>query len=63
MKRIYLDYAASTPVLPEVLDSMRPYWSENFANAHASHEDGRIARDAVEKSRDIISRAISALPA
>lgn len=55
MKRIYLDYAASTPVDPKVLDSMKPYFLRVFGNATSIHAEGREAMDAISKSRKIIS--------
>jgi cysteine desulfurase len=48
---IYLDYNATTPVLPEVLDAMLPYLREHFGNPSSSHAYGRHARQAVESAR------------
>src|SRR3989344_8980568 len=59
-KRIYLDYAASTPVDPAVKKAMDPYFSETFANAGALHWQGQQASAAVFKSRDTIAKAIGA---
>lgn len=55
MNRVYLDYAASTPVRPEVLRAMHPYWREHFANPHSSHEEGRVALRAIDDARDEIA--------
>lgn len=53
---IYLDYNATTPVLPEVLKEMLPYFTENFANpASRTHEMGREAAKAVEESRSSLA--------
>jgi cysteine desulfurase len=51
MPRIYLDNNATTPVLPEVLEAMRPYFGEHFGNASSIHLHGQEARAAVERSR------------
>jgi cysteine desulfurase len=51
MKRIYLDYAASTPVAPEVLAAMKPYLSEHFGNPSSIHREGQIARAAIDEAR------------
>ena len=51
MDRIYLDYAATAPVLPEVLDAMLPFFTVRFGNASGIHGNGRDARKAVEQAR------------
>ena len=48
---IYLDYNATTPVLPEVVDAMLPYLREHFGNPSSAHALGRRAREAVETAR------------
>src|SRR5205807_6667600 len=48
---IYLDYNATTPVLPEVVDAMLPYLREHFGNPSSAHALGRRAREAVELAR------------
>ena len=60
MKKIYLDYAATTPVDPRVLKEMMPYFSNKFANTMSLHEMGHIAEEAVENSRKIIASYINA---
>lgn len=50
-KRIYLDYAATTPVDSRVFSAMKPYFTERFGNPMSLHSYGRVASDAVEKSR------------
>jgi cysteine desulfurase len=55
MRRIYLDNNASTPVLPEVLEAMRPYFGEHFGNASSIHHHGQETRAAVERARDFVA--------
>ncbi len=60
MRRIYLDYAASTPVDPEVLRAMMPYFSERFGNPGSLHTFGQEAIAALDRSRETIARALGA---
>jgi cysteine desulfurase len=62
MNRIYLDYNATTPVDPAVLDAMLPYFSEDFANASSIHTPGQKARNAVETAREQVAALIGATP-
>jgi cysteine desulfurase len=55
MPRIYLDNNATTPVLPEVLEAMRPYFGERFGNASSIHHHGQETRAAVERARDSVA--------
>jgi len=55
MKKIYMDHAASTPVDPEVMEAMKPYFSEKFGNPSSFHGFGREASEALEKSRKNIA--------
>src|SRR5260370_35261700 len=52
MQRVYLDNNATTPVLPEVLDAMRPYFGERFGNASSIHHQGQETRAAGEHARE-----------
>lgn len=61
-KRIYLDYAAATPVSASVLRAMRSYFREVFANASAVHKEGVAARTAVETAREHIARLLAVRP-
>ena len=54
-RRIYLDNNATTPVLPEVLEAMRPYFCERFGNASSIHHHGQETRIAVERARDSVA--------
>src|SRR5271170_3667813 len=63
MRRIYLDNNATTPVLPEVLEAMRPYFGEHFGNASSIHHHGQEARAAVERSRDSVASLLGCRPA
>jgi len=55
MRRVYLDNNATTPVLPEVLEAMRPYFGEHFGNASSIHHHGQETRGAVERARQSVA--------
>lgn len=57
---IYMDANATTPVLPEVLDAMLPFWSERFGNASAVHSFGRRAKGALETARVQVAALLNA---
>lgn len=59
-KRIYLDYAATTPVHPRVAEAMRPYHTEKFGNPSSIHYFGQEARAVVERARESVARLIGA---
>ena len=63
MRRVYLDNNATTPVLPEVFEAMRPYYLEQFGNASSIHHYGQHARAAVEKARASVATLLNARPA
>jgi cysteine desulfurase len=60
MKRVYLDYAATTPVDKEVLKAMTPYFSEKFGNSMSLHSEGQEAKAALEESRQKVAGLIGA---
>ena len=63
MRRVYLDNNATTPVLPEVFEAMRPFYLEQFGNASSIHHFGQHARAAVEKARASVAALLNARPA
>src|SRR5256885_12556516 len=63
MHRVYLDNNASTPVLPEVFEAMKPYYLEKYGNASSIHHYGQHARAAVEKARASVAALLNARPA
>lgn len=62
MKPIYLDYNATTPVDPQVLQAMMPYFKERFGNPSSSHVYGQEARRAVEKARKQLASLLKCNP-
>ncbi|HSE93715.1 MAG TPA: cysteine desulfurase family protein [Methylomirabilota bacterium] len=55
-RRVYMDHNASTPVHPEVVAEMAPYFADVFGNPSSIHAFGRAARDAVDAARDRVAR-------
>ena len=58
MGRIYLDANATTPLLPQVFEAMRPYLLESFGNPSSIHQQGQQARAAVDQARDLVARLL-----
>lgn len=58
MRTIYMDANATTPVLPPVLEAMRPFWAESFGNASSIHQAGQTARAAVDHAREAVGRLL-----
>ena len=62
-QQIYLDYQATTPCDPRVVEAMMPYFTQNFGNPHSrNHPHGWVAEEAVEKARLAIAKSINADP-
>lgn len=61
-KFIYLDHGASTPVHPQVLAAMLPYWTEIYGNDASSHAQGRQSSRALNASRETIAHLLNAQP-
>jgi cysteine desulfurase len=59
---VYLDHNATTPVLPEVLEAMLPYLTDQFGNPSSEHGVGRRSRDAVDRAREQVAATLSCLP-
>jgi cysteine desulfurase len=57
---IYLDHAATTPVRPEVLEAMAPFWGARFGNASSPHRWGRSARTALDEARERLAACFGA---
>jgi cysteine desulfurase len=58
--KVYLDYAATTPLDPRVLKAMKPYFYKKFGNSMSLHSWGREAKQALEESREIVAKFINA---
>jgi cysteine desulfurase len=63
MRRVYFDNNATTPILPEVFEAMRPYFSEHFGNASSIHHHGQETRGAVERARGSVAALLACRPA
>ncbi len=62
LRRVYLDNSATTPVAPEVLETMMPYLTDKFGNASSIHFFGQEARGAVDRARHQVAALINARP-
>jgi cysteine desulfurase len=62
MQPVYLDYNATTPVVPEVMDAMIPYFRDHFGNPSSSHAYGRAAREGVDLARQQVANLLGADP-
>ncbi|MDI6802495.1 MAG: cysteine desulfurase family protein [Bacteroidota bacterium] len=62
MRRIYLDYTATTPLDPQVFEEMKTYFTEKWGNPSSIHKYGQEVKAAIEESRDIIAGHIGAAP-
>lgn len=61
-RRVYLDYAAATPLLPAAKRAMEPFLTGDFGNASAIHTEGLVARRAVESAREQVAKAVQVKP-
>jgi cysteine desulfurase len=59
MRRVYLDNNATTPLLPEVFEAMRPHFEGKFGNASSIHQQGQQARAAVEQAREQVAELLN----
>lgn len=62
MKRIYLDYAATTPADPKVVEAVKPYFSDKFGNPSSIHSFGQEAKAAVENAREKLAGLLVCKP-
>jgi cysteine desulfurase len=62
MKPIYLDYNATTPIDPAVIESMLPYLREHYGNPSSAHSLGKKAHEAVEQARQQVADLLNAQP-
>lgn len=62
MERIYLDWNATAPLLPEVREAMVRALDSTYANASSIHQDGQAARSVVERARRAVAKAVNAPP-
>ena len=62
MKTIYFDHAATTPIRPEVVEAMAPFFSAIFANPSSLHMAGQKARRALDEARETVAGRLGALP-
>jgi cysteine desulfurase len=62
MKRVYLDYNSTSPLYPEVLETMHPYLKEHFGNPSNLHSYGRETREAIENARVQVAELLNASP-
>lgn len=59
---VYLDHAATTPVLPAVVEAMLPYFTEAYGNPSAVHQVGLSAREGVDSARETLAELLHAAP-
>lgn len=62
MKRVYLDNAATTPLSPEVFETMKPYLLDHFGNPSSIHGHGRQVRSAIERARKTVAELLNTSP-
>lgn len=62
MNRIFLDYASTSPLKPEVFEAMKPYFTTHYGNPSSIHWYGRQARAAIDKARQIVAEFLNCKP-
>jgi cysteine desulfurase len=62
MRQIYLDYNATTPVAPSVIEALRPFLTEHYGNPSSTHPLGRATQQAVEEAREQVAGLLGAQP-
>ena len=62
MQRIYLDYNATTPIAPSVVEAMQPFFTEHFGNPSSTHSLGRATHQAIEDARNEIAELLGSWP-
>ncbi len=62
MREVYLDHAATTPVLPEVFEAMKPFLGGKYGNPSSFHTKGKEAKDAIEEARGRVASHLGARP-
>ena len=60
-KMIYFDHLATTPVKPEVVEEMMPYYTNKFGNASSIYSIGRESKKAIEEAREKLPKALGAM--
>ncbi len=61
-REVYLDYSASTPVDPRVLEAMLPYFSQIYGNPSSAHRQGRRAQRAIDTARESVAQILNCAP-
>ena len=62
MRRIYLDYNATTPIAPSVVEAMQPFFAQHFGNPSSTHSLGRATQQAIEDARAEVAELLGAWP-
>ena len=62
VRRIYLDHSATTPVAPQVIDAMAPFWRDVFGNSESSHSEGQAAAGYLEGARQSVADGLGCHP-
>ena len=60
--KVYLDNAATTPIDPQVYETMQPYLKDGFGNPSSTHSFGRVSKSAIESARKKVAELLNASP-